>query len=67
MYDTNLKRWKVRAALFSPWHELPGAHTAAEIWERKRNNEFKVAVPIVEGAGNNASRIATFHVALLDE
>jgi hypothetical protein len=67
MDDTNPRRWKVRAALFSPWHELPGLYTAAEIWTRKRNNDFKVAVPIVESERTLSSDIAAFHVVPLDD
>ena len=67
MDDTNFRRWKVRAALFSPWHELPGLYTAAEIWERKRNNDFKVAVPIVETERNASSEVAAFHVVPLGD
>ena len=66
MYDSNLRRWKVRVTLFQPWHELPGTYTAAEIWERKRNNEFKVAMPVFEGLASSASRVATFHIMVLD-
>jgi|KBSMisStaDraftv2_1062788.scaffolds.fasta_scaffold638165_1 hypothetical protein len=67
MDGTNLRRWKVRATLFSPWHELPGLHTAAEIWERKRNNDFKVAVPIVERERSVSSEVAGFHVVPLGD
>jgi hypothetical protein len=42
------RQWKVRDALFSPWRELPGRHTATEIWERRASGEFKVAVPVLE-------------------
>jgi hypothetical protein len=49
------RQWKIRDTMFSPWRELPGHHTATEIWERRSRGEFKVAVPVVENGRNQAT------------
>ena len=67
MDKSDLRRWKVRDTLFSPWRELPGRYTAAEICGRRANSEFKVAVPIEECEHGTPSNVARFHIVAVDE
>jgi hypothetical protein len=50
MGSAQRRRWKVRDSIFSPWRELPGEFTAAEIWEKHKKGEFSVAIPVDEPA-----------------
>ena len=42
------QRWQVKDFIVSPWHELPGAYTATEIFQLRRAGRFMFAVPVSE-------------------
>jgi hypothetical protein len=40
------RRWITKETMFSPWRELPGQHTAQEIWAMRQKGRFTVAIPM---------------------
>ena len=44
--DANEKRgWRVKDTIHSAWRDLPGTHTAVEIWRMRLEGFFLVAIP----------------------
>jgi len=40
------RRWQVKDTVFSPWQDLPGRYTAAEISGMRRQGCFAAATPV---------------------
>jgi hypothetical protein len=40
------RRWQVKDTVFSPWQDLPGLYTAAEISGMRRQGCFTAATPV---------------------
>jgi hypothetical protein len=40
------RRWQVKDTVFSPWQDLPGRYTAAEISGMHRQGCFAAATPV---------------------
>jgi hypothetical protein len=34
------RRWLVKDSMFAPWRELPGEHTATEVWLMRWQQRF---------------------------
>jgi hypothetical protein len=43
------RRWQVKDTVFSPWQDLPGRYTTAEISGMQRQGCFAAATPIEDG------------------
>ena len=37
--------WRVKDTIHSAWRDLPGTHTAAEIWRMRMKGWFAVVIP----------------------
>lgn len=46
--DNEKRRWRVKDTIYSPWRDLPGTHTGAEIWEMLNRSRFSDAMPADE-------------------
>jgi hypothetical protein len=42
------RRWLVKNTSCSPWRDLPGLHTTAEIWRMRNELLFAAAIPADE-------------------
>jgi hypothetical protein len=38
------RRWLVKDTIHGEWRELPGLHTAWDVWEKRHRGEFCVAM-----------------------
>jgi hypothetical protein len=47
--ENQRRRWQVKDFIVSPWHELPGEYTAAEIFQLRRAGRFLLASPVLDG------------------
>jgi hypothetical protein len=43
------RRWQVKDTVLSPWQDLPGRYTAAEISGMRRQGCFAEATPVDDG------------------
>lgn len=43
-----MRRWRVKDNIHSPWRDLPGTHTGADIWEMLNRRRFPDAMPADE-------------------
>lgn len=41
-------RWLVKDSMFAPWRELPGEHTATDIWHMRWQQRFWAAKRVIE-------------------
>jgi len=41
-------RWRVKDTTFSSWRNLPGLHTATEIWQMRQEGRIVDAQPVQE-------------------
>ena len=41
-------RWLVKDSMFAPWRELPGEHTATEMWHMRWEQRFWAAKRVTE-------------------
>ena len=53
MDDEAPRRWRIKKSIFSQWVELPGEHTATQIWNLKQKGDFAVAMPIEDNGMPN--------------
>jgi hypothetical protein len=51
MENNQLRRWRVKDTVLSPWQDLPGRYTAAQISGMHRQGCFAAAMP-VDDAGH---------------
>jgi hypothetical protein len=49
-YDNEQKRrrWRVKDTSYSPWRDLPGIYTTAEMWNMRMEGFFAAAIPADE-------------------
>jgi hypothetical protein len=39
------RRWRVKDSSHSPWRDLPGTYTTAEVWRMRNEGLFAAAIP----------------------
>lgn len=41
--ESEKRRWRVKDSIYSPWRDLPGTYTGAEIWAMLNRGRFSDA------------------------
>ena len=47
-FENEKRHWRVKDNIYSPWRDLAGTHTGAEIWELLNRRRFSDAMPADE-------------------
>ena len=49
------RHWRLKDTIYSPWRDLPGTHTGAEIWAMLNRGRFSDAMPADEPQTNEVA------------